>query len=304
MRLADLGQNCCAVKFSIVACSRNRAKRLPGFLAAVSALDYPKEDWELIFVNSGSTDDTAEVFEKCIAEMGVRYTYTHETKCGVNNARNTGVAVARNDVLVFIDDDCYVSQDLLRQYRDEYEMHDVGFIGGQVRPGPSGVRLSIQEHGTTELIRPYGFLRAGLIHGANMSIRRQALMQCWMFDGRFGPGGAFLSGSDVETLARILFAGWHGLYSPKPCVQHDRGRMPDIEINRVRRNYDIVRGAYYMKMMLHARARPVYIRHWCGRILLRLSSGRVTTVLREFQGALRFLRNHITHFPERRSSIS
>ena len=126
-----------------------------------------------------------------------------------------------------------------------------------------------------------------------MSVRRQALMQCGMFDPRFGPGGAFVSGGEVEMLARIVFGGWHGLYSPKPWVLHDRDRMSDVEIRRARRHYDVGRGAYYMKMILNARARPEYLKHWGGRILLRLSSGRVTMVLGEFQGALRFLRDHL-----------
>ena len=193
----------------------------------MGALDYPKEDWELIFVNNRSTDDTTEVFRKRITEMNIRYTYTEETERGVNSARNAGVRIARHDILVFTDDDCRVSPDLLQAYRDEYERTSPGFIGGQVIPdSTSGVRLSIQERQETAKIPAYSFLRAGLIHGANMSIRRQALMQCGMFDPRFGPGGVFLSGSEVEVLARILFAGWHGLYSPKPRVVHRGGPHP------------------------------------------------------------------------------
>ena len=257
----------------------------------------------MVFVNNGSTDNTGDVFQTVVATMGFPHQYIHESTPGINNARNAGVTVARHDTLVFTDDDCHVSRTLLTDYRDEYERTSVGFIGGQVRPyAASSVRLSIQEREQGTEVPAYGFLRAGLIHGANMSIRRQALTQCGMFDPRFGVGGVFLSASDVETLARILFEGWHGLYSPKPWVLHDRGRMAGLEIQRVRRDYDVGRGAYYMKMMLDPRARPAYLKNWGGRILLRLSSGRVTMVVREFQGALRFLWNHLTHVGANRPS--
>ena len=222
------------MKFSIVTCSRNRADRIPSFLDAIGKLDYPKDDWELTFVDNGSTDNTREVFDEHVGRIDIRSVYTQENKPGVNSARNTGVAVAKHDVLVFTADDCYVSQDLLRQYQHDHERHEVGFIGGQVRPEPSSdVRLSIQERGITERIDPHTFLRAGLIHGANMSIRRRALLDGGMFDPRFGPGADFPAGSEVDTLARIIFAGWRGLYP------QERHRLPDPGSGGTRPQHDL-----------------------------------------------------------------
>ena len=148
-------------------------------MTALQVLDYPPDDWEFIFVNNASSDDTAEVFERAATRTDIHYTYIDEPNGGLAKARNAGARSAQNDVLVFSDDDCFVSPTLLHDYAHEYQTHDVGFVGGQVRPYlASGPRLAVQERQTREHIPAYCFLRTGLIHGANMSIRREALLEC------------------------------------------------------------------------------------------------------------------------------
>ena len=231
------------------------------------------------------------MFEQAATRTDIHYTYIDEPNGGLAKARNAGARSAQNDVLVFSDDDCFVSPTLLHDYAHEYQTHDVGFVGGQVRPYlASGPRLAVQERRMREHIPAYCFLRTGLIHGANMSIRRETLLECGGFDHRFGVGSTFLSGEDVDVLARILFAGWPGLYAPKPCVWHDHRQPSEGEIDRVRRAYDIGRGAYYMKMMMHRRSLFPYMVHSSGRMIRHLSSGRPMPILRELQGALLFLR--------------
>lgn len=281
--------------FSIVVPSRNRSPRVAGFLEALGRIDYPHEDWELIFVDNGSTDDTKDAFRDAIATLPIRSTYVEEPHPGINRARNRGVQCSRYEIVVFTDDDCYPRADLLRAYHDEYAAGDVGFIGGRVSlPEHAGTRLSLQEQPTSEEIPPRSFLRAGLIHGANMSIRRDVLERQGLFDPRFGTGGDFLSAADVELLARLSFAGVAGRYSPRPVVWHDRGWMSPEAIAHVRRHYDIGRGAYYMRMVMEPSARLTYLKHWCGRALLRVSDGHPDSVLRELQGALAFLRHPLT----------
>jgi glycosyltransferase involved in cell wall biosynthesis len=284
------------IRFSVVVPSRNRSLRIPGFLAALSRIDYPSEDWELVFVNNGATDDTKRVFHDSIAQMDLRAAYVEEPRMGSNRARNAGVQTAQHDIIVFTDDDCYPSRDLLRAYRDEYAASHVGFIGGQVRlSDKSDVCLSIQEQLVSEDVTPHSFLRAGLIHGANMSVRREILAQHGMFDPRFGVGGKFLGASEVELLGRLSFAGVRGLYSPRPIVWHDRGSMSRAEIAHRRHNYDVGRGAYYMRMLRNRSAAPTYLKHWGARTLLRMGKGHFRAVIGEFQGALLFLCDRSAH---------
>ena len=58
-------------------------------------------DYELIVVDDGSTDDTAQV----IRSYGDRIHYIYQTNQGVAQARNTGLAVAQGKYIAFLDQD-------------------------------------------------------------------------------------------------------------------------------------------------------------------------------------------------------
>jgi len=123
-----------AATFSIILCSRNRAHRVDACLKAISELSYPSDRWELVFVDNASMDDTSETFRRCAKKYMMSAEYVFEATPGLSRARNAGLAVARNEIIVFTDDDCYVDPGWLRHYAEAYTEPDVGFVGGQVRP--------------------------------------------------------------------------------------------------------------------------------------------------------------------------
>lgn len=61
------------------------------------------QDFELIIVDDGSTDDTEEVIKK-IDDKRIRYT-RHEKNKGANAARNTGIIIAKGKYIAFQDSD-------------------------------------------------------------------------------------------------------------------------------------------------------------------------------------------------------
>lgn len=70
--------------------------------AIKSVLEQSHTDWELIIINDGSTDDTAQVvggFED------PRITVLHQDNAGVSAARNAGLDHATGDYLTFLDAD-------------------------------------------------------------------------------------------------------------------------------------------------------------------------------------------------------
>jgi glycosyltransferase involved in cell wall biosynthesis len=71
--------------------------------AVGSVLYQTFSDWELIVVNDGSTDGSADL----LAAYGERITVLHQENRGVSAARNTGIAHARGDLVAFLDSDDY-----------------------------------------------------------------------------------------------------------------------------------------------------------------------------------------------------
>jgi glycosyltransferase involved in cell wall biosynthesis len=86
-------------RVSVIIPTYNRA----GFIgeAIQSVLDQTCTDWELIVVDDGSTDETAQV----VAQFGERVTYVYQDNAGVSAARNAGLATARGELVSFLDSD-------------------------------------------------------------------------------------------------------------------------------------------------------------------------------------------------------
>lgn len=85
---------------SVIVTTCNRAHYLAAALASVRAQTY--RACELIVVDDGSTDATAELLRPLV-DTGVRC--LRQANRGVAAARNLGAAMARGELLAFLDDD-------------------------------------------------------------------------------------------------------------------------------------------------------------------------------------------------------
>jgi GT2 family glycosyltransferase len=86
-------------RISVVVCSHNGSATLPDTLDGLGRLDYP--DHEVIVVDDGSTDATAEIARRHGAQL---VSTPHE---GLAKARNAGIGAARGAIVAFLDDDAH-----------------------------------------------------------------------------------------------------------------------------------------------------------------------------------------------------
>ena len=89
-----------APRLSMVICTYNRAATL--MTAISSVLEQEGDILELIVVDDGSTDDTAE---RVGSVTDPRLTYVKRENGGLSAARNTGARAASGEYLAFLDDD-------------------------------------------------------------------------------------------------------------------------------------------------------------------------------------------------------
>jgi glycosyltransferase involved in cell wall biosynthesis len=222
---------------SVVVCTLNGSSGIGRCLAALAS-QCNRDRIEIIVVDDGSTDNTAEIAR----EYGVTV-ISHPRNLGISAARNTGVDAARADIVAFVDDDCEPDQSwaerLLASYTD-----DVAGVGGSVvarcthwylagflsRHNPiAPLELNLAKSSSI----PYRFYlylqrmwsgeqRAGsrevyAFAGANMSFRKKVLFEAGLFDDRFRFGG-----EDVEICMRIRQAVSPALlmFNPEARVTH------------------------------------------------------------------------------------
>jgi len=89
----------CAPQVSVIIPTYNRAWILREAVDSVLGQDF--ESFELIVVDDGSTDDTAEI----LAAYGDRLRVIRQENRGVSAARNTGIRAAGGTLIAFLDSD-------------------------------------------------------------------------------------------------------------------------------------------------------------------------------------------------------
>jgi glycosyltransferase involved in cell wall biosynthesis len=277
------------VRVSLIVCTRNRAARLPDFLARIATLEPPPGGWELIVVDNASTDSTSLVIDRFADAAPFPVRCVHEAMPGLSLARNAGLAQAVGDILAFTDDDCYPQSDYLRALVDVFAEGRYGFVGGRVvLHDPSDARVCVRDVPTAIDIPARSFVRAGLIHGANMALTREVARAVGGFDPLLGAGAACVAGEDTDYIARAVWLGFCGRYDPRPLVAHHHGRKPGPDAEKQRRGYDYGRGAYYGKRLLDAHSRRAYLSAWYWEARRHIRRHRIGCLRREALGAARY----------------
>ena len=101
-------------RVSVVVPTYNRAGLIGRAVESVVKQTYA--DWELIMVDDGSTDETADVAASYRARLGEAFRYVKQHHAGASIARNTGIERSRGRFLAFLDaDDEFLPHKLERQ---------------------------------------------------------------------------------------------------------------------------------------------------------------------------------------------
>ena len=269
---------------AVIVCTRNRAKQLERMLESLRFLKTDRS-WELIVVNSASTDTTDEVINQFAASFPRQVVHVVTEKPGLGLARNAGLRATSARIVLFTDDDCYPSPDWLDKTCLCFEEDgELGVVGGRILlHDPRDYPITIQLKAEAERFRARSLVIPGVLQGANLSFRRDALDSVHGFDARLGSGTPF-SCEDIDVVARISAAGWAVAYDPRPTVSHHHGRRMPEDVAKLIVSYDHGRGAFYAKMLADRRVRLLYARRW----LLTIKHSPLRCTRRELAGAIRF----------------
>ncbi|MFN8377849.1 MAG: glycosyltransferase [Anaerolineae bacterium] len=114
---------------SVIIPTYNRAELLIEALNSVLAQTF--QDFEILIIDDGSTDDTKVNLEPYLADSRIRYIY--QTNGGPANARNRGIDEAQGEFIALLDsDDLWLPEKLEKQVSLLRERLEIGLVYADV----------------------------------------------------------------------------------------------------------------------------------------------------------------------------
>ena len=203
------------MKVSVIVPFLNEEAYIEQCLQALLGQDLPREDCEVIFVDNGSSDRSAEIVRRYPQIILLK-----QDRPGCHAARNKGLEVARGQqVIAFTDADCVPSKDWLRQVCD-----GMARMGAAIAVGP--LRLPHRGRRVLQLCEDHDNARAAHVvrlgvrqhmfaSGSNMAMRTDVIQAA-------GPFAEWMRGGDAEYVQRCLGQLPHAnvVYLPDMVVTH------------------------------------------------------------------------------------
>ena len=202
-------------KFSIVIPFRNEAKNLPRLLNSISELNYPKDLFEVIFVDDDSQDHSVEIIKHAFDTKSLKKEFSRTDGIYIiNNNRisnspkkdaiTSAIHIANNEWIITTDADCILPKFWLDGFDEFIQTKQPNCIVAPVTYfGKTSFFNRFQTLDVLSLqgatIGGFGLNRPFMCNGANFAYRKSVFTSIQGFDGN----SEIASGDDIFLLEKI-----------------------------------------------------------------------------------------------------
>lgn len=141
------------MKYSIIITTYNKGKYIKKCLESI--INQTVQNFKLIIIDDGSTDNTKEIIAPYLKAENVEYYYKKNT--GVADSRNFGVSKVKTKYFLFVDSDDYIASTLIETI-DKYNNYEI-LSFKSIKVAEDGSQIEKLEKGTFELIKGTDYLK-------------------------------------------------------------------------------------------------------------------------------------------------
>ena len=230
-------------RISVQLCTFNRRDLAIRCVTAIGLARFPAHACEIVVVDDGSEDGTADAIQALQIPMPLRV--LRQTHRGLAAARNLGIRATRGEIVLFIDDDTIPDPDLLEEHWRMHERHDRLVVMGWVH--------HVSDESSGRRIPRLADLSTSFFWTSNVSVRRTHLVAAGLFDEDFTEYGW----EDLELGDRLRALGLQRRRSWRAVVDHAKPapRSCDLDLVIARAEASGRSAAIYVRKQPTMRAR-------------------------------------------------
>jgi glycosyltransferase involved in cell wall biosynthesis len=208
------------VRATIQLCTYNRAALLERVLDACFEQTIAAGAYEVVLVNDGSTDDTSRIIESARSRATVPFTVIEQPNGGLAKGRNVGIAAARGERIIFIDDDVLPLPDFVGEHLRTHARAPLAIVRG----------AAINVESFDDLPPPIWSLAhysGNYFWTTNVSVPLTTIRAIGGFNETFAEYGW----EDIDVGLRLRFGGVRAIFNKRALAYHfkPRPRAGDVE---------------------------------------------------------------------------
>jgi GT2 family glycosyltransferase len=225
---------------TVVIPTYNRFERLQRAIAAYLDQSALQGVAEIIVVDDGSTDSTAEMVARTCEGSPVAIRYFRQENKGPAAARNVGIREAHSELILFTDDDIVPERGLVAQHLAWHQQNPelstavLGYVTWPPQPRPTPFMKWYGEH----KLFSYGRLQHGQeversqLFTSNVSLKANFLRTFGQFDEDFKTAAY----EDIELAYRLRKSGLRLLYNSHAVAYHHQSFLFAEACSKARAN--------------------------------------------------------------------
>ena len=188
---------------SVIVPVLNSAQKIEKCIEALINQSYPKDQYEIIIVDNGSEDDTAELITKYPVKFLVE-----TSRKSPYIARNKGLLEAKGEIIALTDSDCLVVPNWIENGVNALVSNSAHLVGGHVSFAFSKEKTAAEiVDSLTNLEVENNVQENGVAKTGNLFVHREVFESIGNFPGHLRSGG------DVLWTGRATQAGFQLIYS-------------------------------------------------------------------------------------------